>query len=144
MTDCAQCKATRGLYAYENRDKEDSVLISYKDMGDTFLLRPWDGVPGFMGHDDYTAHFRPWEQIILTARLEEISKTRGLKTGYCITARAADCRKFSIYLIFLGKDVNKKTLTFMIKTIRNPHYVKDPAEEEEKLCSKDGTSSCTS
>jgi len=144
MTDCAHCKATRGLIAYENRDKEDTVIISYRDMGDTFRMCAWDEVPGMMGHDDYNTHIRPWQQLILTPQLEMLSKSRGLKVGYHNTAKAADCRKFHLYITFLGKDPKDKTTTFLLKTLRNQNYVKDPAEKDEHLCSTDGTSACTS
>ena len=105
------------LKRYENRNKEDTVFLSFSPTSDTtFTFNVWNNVPDTMMADEYAEWLEPFHQIYM-GTIHRLSAKRGLVVGSNIEIRGPHS-KFWFQVVYLGKEPETRTSSFMVRSKR--------------------------
>jgi hypothetical protein len=111
----------KGIDLYEERNKEDTVIVGVREVGDCVRVYGIE-VPGFMTFADYSKYLDTWVVSTIGKYMIQFMRDKKITSGIGATLPAQSCRKFHVRLVWLGYDKNDKTHTMLISTKRNKDY----------------------
>jgi hypothetical protein len=128
------------LKKYDARNKEDTFIMTWIDLGDKFAVHIEDSCPHpnctcrlsvkladieyEVGKtEEYDEWIRPFAQLFLIPSLENAMGSKKVRAGMSIELKANPTQKFGWRFVFESMDRKKKILKAVLQSKLNPSYV---------------------